>query len=291
MATSMISLFESNRDIEEIVVYCLLYHSNSIDIENLKQIGSRYKREVKIVSIDDYCIKHRFWESNEDSRYIRLLLPLLIPEPVVLYLDCDIAIKGSLRELFSIDISQYYHASVLDTVRRNAREESCIKDYNRYFNSGVMLINLDRWRVDNLVEKFRVFKTLHNNKGIYRDQRVLNGTTAECYLTLHPKYNFTPELYRMKAEQIKKVSSLSIYYTQRELDEAIKNPIIIHYAGRSIDRPWYDNCEHPFKTYYRDMMLKFPYTNVPLKRDSMRNILKWKIKSKLPFFILYLFIK
>lgn len=291
LATTIISILENNKEVVNLTVFCLLFNPGDDYVNNIKRIGIQYGREIHIIETSTICENMRFWEHDEDGRYIRLLLTELLPTvDVVLYLDCDIIVRKSLVSLFNIDISDYYHAAVLDTARMNARLESNINNPDSYFNSGVMLINLKKWRECNIVESFKNFKHSNSNKGIYRDQRVLNGTTALNYFPLPPEYNFMPEFYQYNVQQLQQISGVHEYYSQKEIDKAKQDPVIVHFSGRSIDRPWYRNSKHPFTDEYRYYMSKTVFTNFPLWKDSWKNVLLWKIKKYIPFDILKLII-
>ena len=286
LATSMVSLFESNKDVDSINVFCLLYCVEDVNKHELLMLGKKYNRTVTVVDTQDICEQFRFWEKGEDGRYIRLLLPMLVSVETVLYLDCDIMVRKNLSDLFRTNLQDVYHAAVLDTVRENARRESQMENQEKYFNSGVMLINLEKWRQDNIIEQFRSFKHKYSNKGIYRDQRVLNGVTASHYKTLSPTYNLTPELLQFSCQQIKQIAGIDSYYGQAEVDNIKSDPHIVHFSGRSIDRPWFANCTHPFCREYRKYMSLNDYTDVPLKKDTFKNVIMWKFKRMLPFFLL-----
>lgn len=292
LATTIVSIFENNQDVDDICVYCLLFDVGENDVKEIRQIATTYGRMINIIHTSHFCEIYRFWEYNEDGRYVRLLLPLLLPSiDKVLYLDCDTIVRHSLSTLFKYDLSGYYHAAVLDTARMNARVESWIDDTDKYFNSGVMLINLKKWREDNIIEKFKSFKLIHSDKGIYRDQRILNGTISNNYIILPPEFNYMPEMRQFSVKHIKRLCGLKCFYDQNQIDKAIKDPIIVHFAGRSIDRPWFINSEHPFTVEYRNYMKKTEYTYFELWKDSWKNVFLWKAKKYIPFFILNLLIK
>lgn len=291
MAVSILSVYESNKDVENLNVVCLLFSVENEIKNELKELGQRYNRNIILIDVDNICEEYRFWEMNEDSRYVRLLLPIIINNlDKVLYLDCDTIVRKPLVDLFSINISNYSHAAVLDTVRLSQREEAHIKNNNRYFNSGVMLINLSKWRKENIVDKFKDFKLKYNNKGTFRDQRVLNGTTSDNYYILPPNYNLTPELLYYNTEQIMELAGIDQFYSEKKIKDAILEPVIVHFAGRSIDRPWFKNCDHPFCEEYRNLMTLTKFTSFKLWQDSLLNILKWKFKRLIPFPIIRLLV-
>lgn len=268
MAVSIVSLFENNKDMSDICVYCLTYNIKDETKFGLKAIADKYKRTIAFIDSASICEKWRFWESNEDSRYVRLLADKILKEDSVLYLDCDLIINDSLHELADLDISKYAVAAVLDTCRKKAREESNMQDINNYYNSGVLLMNLKYWRENNLYERFKDFKLKNNNRGMFRDQRILNGTLENESYTLNPKFNVTPELFKFSSKQIIKLCRIDRFYPQEILDKARSKPVIVHFAGVSIYRPWFKNCAHKYKKQYREYMKLDSFTNFELKEEK-----------------------
>ena len=100
-----------------------------------------------------------------------------------------------------------------------------------------------------------------------------------------------PEMRQFSVKQIKRLCGLKYFYVQNQIDKAKKDPVIVHFAGRSIDRPWFINSEHPFTVEYRNYMKKTEYTDFVLWKDSWKNVFLWKAKKYIPFFILNLLIK
>ncbi|WP_202799349.1 glycosyltransferase, partial [Treponema sp. JC4] len=89
--------------------------------------------------------------------YLRFFIEKKLPSDVhkVLYFDCDIIVVDSLMELYETDISDFSLAAAFDVecddICRYNRLDYPFKD--GYFNSGVMLINLDYWRKHSISEK------------------------------------------------------------------------------------------------------------------------------------------
>lgn len=280
MAVSIVSLFKNNKDIDDIAVYCLTYNIKDNTKYELERISKKYNRHIYYIESASICDKYRFWEKNEDSRYVRLIADKIIKENKILYLDCDLIISGSLHELISLDISNYAVAAVLDTCRKKARDESDMYDVNRYFNSGVLMMNLEYWRDQNLYERFKSFKQKHDNKGMFRDQRVLNGTLESDAYILNPKYNVTPELFKFSSSQIIQLCKIDKFYSQDEINEARQRPLIVHFAGASIYRPWFKNCAHKYRKQYREYMKEDKFTDFELKEEK-------SLSSRISMFVKY----
>jgi len=148
--------------------------------------------------------------------YARLLIPQLIPENKVLYLDSDVIVNDKLDSLFNILLKDYYVAATPDPLRG--------------FNAGVMLINNQLFH-HNPHKVKQLFNISHNKENTQADQTALNIMFGGTYLKLSDQYN-----YIISAEQ-------HLTYNDKDLREKylarldnVVNPKIIHYAGE--DKPW-----------------------------------------------------
>ncbi len=92
----------------------------------------------------------------------------------IIYLDTDIMLNGDIKELFDIDISEHELGVVLDRYGRFFINP-------KYFNSGVLLMNMEKIRESNLFE--RVKEMCLNKKMGFPDQTALNKcSTKKLYL-------------------------------------------------------------------------------------------------------------
>ena len=112
--------------------------------------------------------------------FYRLLIPHLFPQyDKVLYLDCDTVALADVAELYNIDIQDNYLGAVADQVVATVPELfTCAKkvlgiDGEKYFNSGVITMNLTALRSIRFNEKFcSVLRSYHFV--VAPDQDVLN---------------------------------------------------------------------------------------------------------------------
>ena len=107
MGISMISLFENNRDSEEVNVFLFGDNLSEDNEKILKDIAEKYDRQfmhidVEKVKIPDYIMSERYPKST----YSRLFAYDLLPSNVkkLIYLDCDIIVSGSLEDMFNRDV-------------------------------------------------------------------------------------------------------------------------------------------------------------------------------------------
>ena len=103
----------------------------------------------------------------------------LIPANInrVIYLDSDIIIKGSLDELWAVDLEKCIIAAVTDPIvnnDRSVREKIRLAPESKYFNTGVLVIDLRHWRDARLGERALDFLVNHPELITWWDQCALN---------------------------------------------------------------------------------------------------------------------
>ena len=187
------------------------------------------------------------------ATYYRLELARLLPESVdkALYLDGDIIVRESLADLWYTDISKYALAAVPDN-----NTELDLR--SGYFNAGVMLINLNYWRAHKLNKLF--YDYIHNNseKIKFHDQDVLNSVLKDQKLLLPVKYN-------LSCGWLWKVSGANKEEYISQSDDAINDPVIIHYTTGN--KPWNKGCRHPYRHIFLNYKSQTIWKNTPLIED------------------------
>lgn len=266
-ATSIYSLLDNNKDIEEITVYLL---SNQIRKDNIKRINNivkKFNRELIIIDSSDINKKLNFSINtglNNITTLTRLFLGCLLPETVdkILHIDCDTVVIGSLRELWSLDMKSYALAAVIEPITTdNIKAHIGLEKDDIYFNAGVFMANLSIWRNKKILEKFLCFYKKYNGNLFYCDQDIINGVLKGSIIPINPKYNFIGYYYQYPYYALKYFQKDSYFYSKNKIRKAIKNPIIIHYAGE--DRPWKNKNRHPYRKYYEKYLSKTPWRNTP----------------------------
>lgn len=141
--------------------------------EKIYSLKSINDCNINFIKIDDSLfedykkIKTHAYITN--AAYYRLKLSSLLPNvDKIIYLDCDTIVTSSLIDFFNTDITDYAIAGILDINKK------ILKKNPKYFNSGVLLMNLEFWRKQNL-EKF-IFNWGKENLDKIKlgDQEILN---------------------------------------------------------------------------------------------------------------------
>lgn len=168
----------------------------------------------------------------------RLLIGSAIEAPRVLYLDADVVCRAPLWPLWSTDLEGHALAAVTDATMPwlgspHAAGETArwrlldLAPDTPYFNSGVLLLDLDRWRRDGL--EARALQ-LARRPLPYGDQEALLGACGGRWKRLHPRWNLLPEHFDIRQNHAWVVEG------ERAMQEALAAPALVHYTSSL--RPW-----------------------------------------------------
>ncbi len=128
--------------------------------------------------------------------YYRLLMPWIVPETIqkLIYLDCDTLILEDIAELWKTDVTECIIGAVenpwskMPDAVQNYMELG-IDVHTKYFNSGVMLININSWKSQNISDRVMEVTSM-NEKHVYAwDQYGLNVVLANKWKELDQKWN------------------------------------------------------------------------------------------------------
>jgi lipopolysaccharide biosynthesis glycosyltransferase len=169
----------------------------------------------------------------------RLLLGELLPDlDRVIYLDIDVLVTGNFAELYDIDLRSNIIAAVPDVwinqarIHRHKLSQSSLAlqitadeyvrtiigiDDKKYFNAGVLVIDLDKWRKYDIMPRCLSFYQ-KNFILLYTDQDALNHVYQDRVLWIGAEWNFIPKAYQ-----------------SYKLEYDYINPYIVHFAG---PKPW-----------------------------------------------------
>ena len=260
LTISIVSFLENNQnDFDEINVFILNDGITNQNIERIKSILNKYDcnlsfiKSKNIENLNSKIVSLERDNITSFTTYSRLFIASLIPNDIdkIIYLDCDILIVDSVKQLWDEDISDYYCAAVLDCCNTTVQEMLGISEEDNYINAGALYINLKKWREDNVEEKFIEFILNNSNRYYQHDQGILNHTFKNRIKIISPKYNLQGYFQYMSYEVSKKFSGIDYeYYSKEIVDQARENPVFLHFCGANFFRPW-QNEKHPYANLYR----------------------------------------
>ncbi|MBZ7931986.1 glycosyltransferase family 8 protein, partial [Campylobacter sp. RM12910] len=161
---------------------------------------------------------------SNDTNYRFLVSSLKLYLDKCIFLDADLIVTGDISELWRVDVKDYYFAAVEDEAPKfpNSWIKNLPLPYDfKYVNTGVVVINLKKWRENSIEEKLFLNADKYSDKLMFPDQDILNITLYNSIRYLHHIYNAMP---------------IQRYYDKNQRNEAFANPKVVHWAGSG--KPW-----------------------------------------------------
>lgn len=231
-------------------VYLLHSSINERDTVSTSKIlgksGKLIMINAKEIGLDDAPTTSRY----PKEIYYRIFASKYLPEQLdkVLYLDPDIIVNGSIKELYRTPMDEYYfaaasHTGALMTAINSIRLD--MDDNHPYINSGVMLMNLKLLREEQNFEDVWRFIEKRKNLLILPDQDIISSLYGSKIYALDTfRYNMTERLYRLH----------SPFEKGLDLDWVRKHSVIIHYCGKN--KPWKDNYFGCLDVFYKETVAR-----------------------------------
>ena len=171
-----------------------------------------------------------------------------------IYLDSDTIVDNSLLPLAEYDLAGKSIGMVLESIRDDYKVMIGLSPTSDYYNSGVILFDVDRWRDNKYCEK--LIDHITNVRSSYiGDQDFLNIVCEGDVCTLPLKYNFQPLHGRYSIKQYFGAYGNDGYYSAKEIEEAHGDTAIFHCYRWLGEFPWNRGNLHPFKEHF-DKYLK-----------------------------------
>jgi hypothetical protein len=202
------------------------------------------------------------------AMWYRIHLPELLPNvDRVLYLDADIVVLDSIEPLWDTDLRGNCIAAVTNVFAPwdlQYPEKLGIPSPS-YFNTGVLLMDLDQMRRDNCTGALRDYALAHGERLWFCDQDAMNVLLGDRRLPLHPRWNAMNSLFIFP-------SSLEVFGPDLA-EEARHRPAIRHFEGPGANKPWHYLCDHPMRDSYFEHRRQTPWPDVRLEGVTPRNVL------------------
>ena len=244
----LLSLFDNNRTLS-ISLYILYSRLSDTEIADITALVEKNNSRIFPIYIDDaYFDGAPVVSHYTKSMYYRLLAARFLPLDIdqVLYLDPDILIVNSLHELYATNIDNYLFAAACHvTVNQVTVPINRIRlnDYklHRYYNSGILLMNITRQRAEIRPEDIQRYIIERKNNLILPDQDILNGLYGEQILDIDETlYNYDVRHYR---------SYLINSAGKKDLNWVMKHTVILHFCGKK--KPWHKAYTNKFGVLYK----------------------------------------
>jgi lipopolysaccharide biosynthesis glycosyltransferase len=270
MAVTIASILENNRDIP-IVFHVFTFSVSAEQRDKLRRLEAKYATTIQFHIIDPTVFRN-FASFPSFSQYspaifTRLLIPAALQgiASAVLYLDADILCVGNFAELRSIDLSGSIVAVVSDHFETTVQRQCAALNlqHRRYFNSGVLYIQVDNWIANNITQDAMRTILASDQKFIYPDQDALNLVLDGRAQFIDEKWNF-----RYNLEVLLKNGDVRM--------DASGQGVFLHFTGRV--KPWHDWSLHESKALFTHYQSLSPWADAPL--DSPKNYKEMRMFSR-----------
>ena len=224
---------------------------------------------LRVVSISDDLvdlpIKIRYAGRAEQRlrnrfNYVRFYLDRLMPAvDKVLYLDTDVIALDDVSKLYDSHLMDRQRGTVLAAVRRHqplskwvnisdpALLESRMSTDLDTFNAGVLLIRLDRWKSQRVIDTVRLWMTLNTERLLYA-----HGSQPPLLLAIGDNYEKVNSSWNVDGAGFKEINK-----------EKLSSAKIIHWTGAN------KGCNRD--AWHHDVWHKFDRSGCFSTGDSLKN--------------------
>lgn len=217
--------------------------------EALERLAEHYGHQIEFVAVPDSAV-----EGLPPMRHVkrlswyRVFVPELLPAiERALYLDADLLVLDGLDDLWGTDLEGHLLAAVPNVLDPDTGKTLLpalgLDESARYFNSGVMVMDLRAMRAARFTGRVVEFARNNAARLIWGDQDALNGVVRGAYRPLHPRYNCMNSLFFFE--------NVHSVFAPQIAEEAVRQPAILHFEGPESVKPWHIGSRHPMTRLYR----------------------------------------
>ena len=231
LVISLYSLLRTNKNIKKI--YLLLETNNIDDVPNLRYLANKHSN-VEFVLINFKNERNKYVTNDNpnvdtvftDFAFCKLVLADYVKEDRVIYLDTDLVVTKDITRLWEWDLEDYYVAGCKDFGVIDSAYFPSLEIKGKYINTGMMLLNLNKIREDNIIPK--IFKILNEKELKYPDQDAFNTICTD-------KTTYIPSIYNHAygiTKQVGRIDSIKVWHFAGPKEQWLVN---LSYA-----EIWYD---------------------------------------------------
>lgn len=219
--TVMLKSLLNNSAIDTFYIYIL---NSDLPYTHKKYIEKNIRYENAILDFVDVNKKDLIGLKTEKNlsitTYYRLLIPDLLPSTLEksIYLDSDLLVTGNIIDLWNVDLKGKILMAVPEMNRKASYVSSSdglpsykyleIPPHKKYFNAGVLLLDINKWRKMNITEKLFDYLRTYKDLVLWHDQDALNavlwnewGELEACWNVMTP-YFYDRHISNLSSEEI-----------------------------------------------------------------------------------------
>lgn len=270
LGVMLCSVFENKNAADVIEVYILqeeggISQSAQAELSVLAEKYDQCKVYFKILDISAYERLHVNIDYINPVTYYRFSLDALFDPKIdrLLYLDCDMIIQTDIRKLWETDLKGLPLGAVEDGAMmepttkwaKSLKLKLRFSQNSKYFNAGVLLIDMVKWREENISAKCMQLLIDYPEIITLNDQDALNFILKDRWVQIPVHWNTTTFLFTDRHR-----------FMNKKIKLALKSPSIIHYTTGN--KPWFTHMHHPAQDFFIKYWEKSPWYPKPLNTNS-----------------------
>lgn len=226
----------------KIHLYCLLPNEASKNLlDFFKDLVRQYPNfSFTLISLADRKLDYNAKNHVSAAAFFKVEIASILNDiSQVLYLDSDILIRTDIAKLWN-ELDNKYLIQAVWNPGYNYDNHVFHKGLDhKTFNSGVMLLNLDKIRKENYEVKLKEFLLNKNDQTVLNDQAAFNAIFSD-WGRLEEVWNVQNCFFHKKNKEINLGKGI--------LNKIRKEPLLIHFTSNS--KPWQFRNAHPYKKEY-----------------------------------------
>ena len=179
------------------------------------------------------------------ATYYRLFIAEILPDNIkkAIYLDSDLIVRKDTGLLWDLEIGENALMAVQDFGIPFVSSEYGLDQYQelglapdcKYFNAGILVINLDVWRTKQVSKKVIEYLLQNQSHIHFADQEELNAILAKKWLELDPRWNQQASLFGYHSWR-------ETTFSETKYSQLLIDPYIVHFSRK---KPWKSLDPHP----------------------------------------------
>ena len=198
-ATCIASICENTSNFVQIfVIDCGVKSETKKKVEQLKDIYKNFSIEWLSFDVESFLKDFKTCFHFSKAMYGRIFIPILKKNlDKAIYLDVDTICLSDISKLYNENLDKYSLGAVWeDYMEEKGHNKEHLQRLgislgHKYFNSGVLLLDLKKWRELFLTEDILSKEPELKEKLMFPDQDLLNFAFANNYKQLNERFNVT----------------------------------------------------------------------------------------------------
>ncbi|MCU9613380.1 glycosyltransferase family 8 protein [Caldibacillus lycopersici] len=242
------SLF-TNNPTDAFTIYLLHTDISEAEMKALSQfVEENHQQLHPIVIPSGYFVNAPVFRHYTTEMYYRLGAHLFLPKSVerILYLDPDIVVINPISEFYQLPFddnlfiaAEHEHSTKMIRSLNKLRLRTPLA--KGYFNTGVLLMNIQKIREAVKLEDIYQFIEEHKFRLVLPDQDVLNALYWDKIKPVDGfRYNYDARFFQL---------TKLLPSEKNDLNWIKENTVFIHYCGK--EKPWHDDYKGELGSFYK----------------------------------------